>query len=43
MAKVSKQTKEEVVKLLKDLRTTKSAKESARLAQEIEKKVQQAT
>jgi len=43
MAKVDKQTKAEVADLLRQLSTTKSAKESARLADEIEKKVTAAT
>jgi hypothetical protein len=43
MAKVNKQTKVEVAQLLRQLSTAKSAKESARLADEIKKKVEQAT
>jgi hypothetical protein len=42
MARVSSQTKLEVAQLLRELRTTKSARESARLAEEIEKKVTEA-
>jgi hypothetical protein len=43
MAKVDKQTKTEVAQLLRKLSTTKSATESRRLAEEIEKKVLAAT
>jgi hypothetical protein len=40
MLKVPKQTKEEVAELLRQLRTTKSAKESERIVEQIKKKVE---
>lgn len=43
MAKVDTKTKKEVVDLLRQIRTTKSAKESARIADKLKEKVAAAT